>query len=240
MSLHFPEQKTRYRFYHHLASGGSEGARAAARGRDRRGARRLSIVLGHRGGRGEGWPAENTLEAFARARDEGADGIELDVRLAADGEPVVFHDATLERATGGADKRPIHRVRARDLPLVHRLTVMPLHLGLVAHRVHRRRVCSVAAVGQDRGGGDAVRRGRHRLVGLAVAARKRERQQQASADKWKGFLRMVDHGFAPWLENCVRAPSLASGPAHCALRRIRRHRSCERFIGLRPCPFIWS
>jgi hypothetical protein len=34
--------------------------------------------------------------------------------------------------------------------MVHRLTVMPLHLGLVAHRVHRRRVCSVAAVGQDR------------------------------------------------------------------------------------------
>src|SRR3546814_5401286 len=111
--------------------------------------------------------------------------------------------------------------------MVHLLTVMPLHLCLVAHRVHRRRVCSVAAVGQDRGGGDAVRRGRHRLVGLAVAARKRERQQQASADKWKGFLRMVDHGFAPWLENCVRAPSLASGPAHCALRRIRRHRSCR-------------
>lgn len=30
----------------------------------------------------------------------------------------MFHDATLERATGGADKRPIHRVRARDLPLL--------------------------------------------------------------------------------------------------------------------------
>ena len=35
--------------------------------------------------------------AFARALDDGADGIELDVRLAKDGVPVVIHDATLRR-----------------------------------------------------------------------------------------------------------------------------------------------
>jgi glycerophosphoryl diester phosphodiesterase len=40
------------------------------------------------------------------------------VRLAADGEPVVFHDTTLARATGGRDNRPIHRIRSRDLPLL--------------------------------------------------------------------------------------------------------------------------
>ena len=43
---------------------------------------------------------ENTLQAFARARDAGADGVELDVRLAADGVPVVVHDADLERVAG--------------------------------------------------------------------------------------------------------------------------------------------
>jgi glycerophosphoryl diester phosphodiesterase len=40
---------------------------------------------------------ENTLAAFARAVADGADGIELDVRLARDGIPVVIHDATLRR-----------------------------------------------------------------------------------------------------------------------------------------------
>lgn len=74
------------------------------------------IVLGHRGGRGHGWPAENSLEAFQRAIDEGAAGVELDVRLCASGEPVVLHDPSLARATGGADARPVHAVRRGDLP----------------------------------------------------------------------------------------------------------------------------
>lgn len=43
---------------------------------------------------------ENTLAAFARARRAGADGVELDVRLAADGVPVVVHDADLSRLAG--------------------------------------------------------------------------------------------------------------------------------------------
>ena len=74
------------------------------------------VVLGHRGGRGEGWPAENTLEAFARAIGEGADGVELDVRLTKDGVAVVFHDTTLARATGGADVRAVDRVAYAALP----------------------------------------------------------------------------------------------------------------------------
>jgi glycerophosphoryl diester phosphodiesterase len=51
------------------------------------------LIIGHRGA-----PAvapENTLASFARAFRDGADGIELDVRLARDGVPVVIHDATL-------------------------------------------------------------------------------------------------------------------------------------------------
>ena len=45
---------------------------------------------------------ENTLAAFALAIDGGADGIEFDVHVTADGVPVVIHDATLERTTNGA------------------------------------------------------------------------------------------------------------------------------------------
>lgn len=66
-----------------------------------------ALVLGHRGGRGEGWPAENTLAAIERAHREGADGVEIDVRTCASGEVVVFHDPDLARATGGRDRRRI-------------------------------------------------------------------------------------------------------------------------------------
>lgn len=43
---------------------------------------------------------ENTLEAFRRAVDVGADMIELDVQLTKDGYIVVFHDLDLSRITG--------------------------------------------------------------------------------------------------------------------------------------------
>lgn len=52
------------------------------------------LVVGHRGGRGDGWPRENTLAAFQQARGEGARAIELDVRTCGSGEVVVLHDPT--------------------------------------------------------------------------------------------------------------------------------------------------
>lgn len=42
---------------------------------------------------------ENTLAAFQLGLEQGADGIELDVQLSADGVPVVIHDPTLDRTT---------------------------------------------------------------------------------------------------------------------------------------------
>lgn len=51
------------------------------------------LIIGHRGA--SALAPENTLAAFARAFDDGADGIELDVRRARDGVPVVIHDASL-------------------------------------------------------------------------------------------------------------------------------------------------
>lgn len=60
----------------------------------------LEIPLAHRGlhDLGTGVP-ENSLTAFARAADQGFP-VEFDVHLAADGVPVVVHDAELERITG--------------------------------------------------------------------------------------------------------------------------------------------
>ena len=56
------------------------------------------LIIAHRGA--SALTPENTLASFERAIDEGADGIEFDVRLAADGVPVVIHDATLQRVAG--------------------------------------------------------------------------------------------------------------------------------------------
>ena len=53
---------------------------------------------------------ENTLEAFHRARELGADGVELDVRLTADGGLAVHHDAVVPGAG------PVHELATADLP----------------------------------------------------------------------------------------------------------------------------
>lgn len=57
------------------------------------------LIIGHRGASADA--PENTLAAFALAQAQGADGIEFDVQLSADGWPVVIHDAQLDRTTNG-------------------------------------------------------------------------------------------------------------------------------------------
>jgi glycerophosphoryl diester phosphodiesterase len=57
---------------------------------------------------------ENTLPSLRAALAAGADAVEVDVRLTADGTPVLLHDATLERLWGVG--RPLAAVRDRDLP----------------------------------------------------------------------------------------------------------------------------
>ena len=76
-------------------------------------------VIGHRGVRADAAagalrppdagaePQENTLASIEAAAEQGADGVELDVRVCGSGELVVLHDPTLERVSGGADRRPV-------------------------------------------------------------------------------------------------------------------------------------
>ena len=67
------------------------------------GQNRIVLVIAHRGAsRAE---TENTPEAFRRADAMGADGVELDVRVAADGSLVVAHDP-LPTSPTSADDRP--------------------------------------------------------------------------------------------------------------------------------------
>ncbi len=57
------------------------------------------LFAAHRGG-SLLW-AENSLLAFGKATELGADFLEFDVHLSKDGEPVVIHDPTLDRTTTG-------------------------------------------------------------------------------------------------------------------------------------------
>lgn len=69
------------------------------------------LIIGHRGA--SALAPENTFAAFARALNEGAVGVELDVRLASDGVPVVIHDATLRRT--GLREGVVARTTSREL-----------------------------------------------------------------------------------------------------------------------------
>ncbi len=60
------------------------------------------LITGHRGAMG--YAPENTFASFERAVDLGVDLIELDIHLSSDGEPVVVHDATVDRTSEGTGR----------------------------------------------------------------------------------------------------------------------------------------
>ena len=72
----------------------------------------LPNVIGHRGA--AAYAPENTLDSFREARRRGAAWVETDVKLTADGVPILMHDASLKRTTGV--DRLVSRTKAADLP----------------------------------------------------------------------------------------------------------------------------
>ena len=64
--------------------------------------KKLPLAIGHRGASGHA--TENTLTAFAKASDLGAEMWELDTQLTNDGVCVVSHEDHLQRVFG-LDKR---------------------------------------------------------------------------------------------------------------------------------------
>jgi glycerophosphoryl diester phosphodiesterase len=72
------------------------------------------LLLGHRGARGEKSIPENTLASFDCALAEGCDGFEFDVRLSADGQPMICHDPEIhgfEIAQTAADQLALPTLR---------------------------------------------------------------------------------------------------------------------------------
>ncbi|KAF2956654.1 glycerophosphodiester phosphodiesterase family protein [Marinitoga sp. 38H-ov] len=65
-------------------------------------AKERPVILGHRGYRAK-YP-ENTILAFKKAIEYGADGVELDVQLSKDGALIIYHDDNFEKITGDNTK----------------------------------------------------------------------------------------------------------------------------------------
>jgi len=73
------------------------------------------IRFAHRGA--SALAPENTLAAFREAVDRGCTWIETDLRLTADAFPILLHDSTVDRTTGGhgaAGRMSLSRVRRLD------------------------------------------------------------------------------------------------------------------------------
>ena len=75
----------------------------------------MTIVVAHRGASAQA--PENTMEAFRLGVEAGADAIELDVHLTADGQLAVIHDESLDRTTdrvGRVAEQTMDQVRQAD------------------------------------------------------------------------------------------------------------------------------
>lgn len=59
----------------------------------------MTMVIGHRGA--AGLAPENTLSAIGKGLELGVQGIEVDVQLTKDGEPVIIHDFHVDRTSDG-------------------------------------------------------------------------------------------------------------------------------------------
>lgn len=75
----------------------------------------MTIVVAHRGASAQA--PENTMEAFRLGVEAGADAIELDVHLTADGQLAVIHDDSLDRTTdrtGAVARQTMDEIREAD------------------------------------------------------------------------------------------------------------------------------
>lgn len=72
----------------------------------------MTLVIAHRGA--SAYEEENSLAAFRAAIQLGADGVELDVHVTADGVPVVHHDPAI--AGHAIDARPFSALSPLRLP----------------------------------------------------------------------------------------------------------------------------
>jgi len=123
-------------------------------------------LVAHRGAHGRGLAIENTLPAFELCARAGVWGIELDVRLTRDGEPVIHHDPHCGRLFGRPDLQidatDFDRLREAVPGLPHLSEVVAacagrLHLMLEVKESFRHRACLPQQIGAALSGLEPVR-----------------------------------------------------------------------------------
>lgn len=160
-------------------------------------------IMAHRGNR-VACP-ENTLAAFRRALDDGADIIETDVHLTADGVFVCIHDATVDRTTDGTGAvaaLTLAQIKAlsasygregfageRVPTLEETLALLPAHVALALElktdRFLEPEVCCRLANALDRAGVRA------RAVVLSFSAARLAALHAAAPDIPRGFITLT-------------------------------------------------
>ena len=189
------------------------------------------LVLGHRGA-SHARP-ENTLAAFAKAREFGADGVELDVRRTADERLVVHHDPHVD-GFGLIVEHPFAELRAAHPEIPTLAEALDACAGMIVNVEIKCLPWEPDADTPDRCGGARGRRapargreragGRHHRVVVRprrgrrvprVRARDRDRvADERSGRRGRPRRSRAEHGHA-WL-NPDRAAALRASPADIA------------------------
>ncbi|MBN9012113.1 MAG: hypothetical protein J0H25_03490 [Rhizobiales bacterium] len=95
------------------------------------------LIYGHRGA--SAVEPENTIRAFLRAIEAGADGLEFDVQISQDGVPVLIHDRDVSRTTNGhghVDELTLAELKELDAGKSERIPTFAEALDAIGDRVH--------------------------------------------------------------------------------------------------------
>jgi glycerophosphoryl diester phosphodiesterase len=94
------------------------------------------LKIGYRGA--AGYEPENTLRSFLKAIELKCGAVEFDVHIAADGEPAVIHDNTLERTTNGTgevSEKTLVELKTLDAGLGEKIPQLEEVLNLIDRKV---------------------------------------------------------------------------------------------------------
>lgn len=171
------------------------------------------LVYGHRGASVAA--RENTLEAFRIAGEQGADGVELDVRRTVDGALVLHHDAGLGDgriiSATPRDELPAHLPILEDALDVCRDLIVNIEIKNIPGEPDFDETCSltdeVVALLRSRGGRD-------RVVISSFHLRTIDRVRELDPDLATGFLCMLDPLPADGVEPAARRGHGAIHPYH--------------------------
>lgn len=161
-------------------------------------------AIAHRGGTEQA--SENTLRAYASAARAGVTWWETDVRLTADGVPVLLHDETLDRTTTGVG--PVSAMTADDLRATVRTDdgqVVPTLRELMALAyAHQARILLETKADPDDSGWTAIQADvdaygmRPQVILMSFSAAVVAEAQQAAPDVRTALV--ADTGYVPVAE----------------------------------------